>query len=139
MRTCIIMVGLLLSATAAQAQTWHELQAVTVGTELFIQDQQERHAEGLLQSIEDAQLTITRAAHVYPIERDRIARVQVRKRDPLWNGMLIGLVYAVASHVAFGGGAWSGRETVWNYAGSVGVWALLDLSHTAKRTVYRAP
>jgi hypothetical protein len=116
------------------------VQTLPAGTELFIQGEHGSSAKGLLQSVEDAQLTIVKDkdTRVYPIERRRISRVQVRKRDPLWNGMVIGFLAAAASHAAYGNG-WSNRERVWNYAGNVGFCALLDLSHTAKRTVYRAP
>jgi hypothetical protein len=52
--------------------------------------------------------------------------------------MAIGLVLAAVSHGVFGSG-WSHRETVWNYAGNIGFGAVLDLTHIAKRTVYRVP
>ena len=140
MRLSSIILALVLSATAADAQTWTELQAVPTNTEVRVEEQGGRsgHAEGILQSVDAVQLTILRNSNPVSIPRDRIARVQARKADPVWEGALFGLLSAGASHGAFGTG-WSRREMVWNYLGSIGIGMLFDWSHTARRTVYKAP
>ncbi len=111
--------------------------ALPAGTELWIQNEREANAKGVLQSVEAAQLSIVKDGRVFPIGRDRISRVEVRKPDALWNGMVIGLLGSIVAHAAYGT-SWSKRETIWNYTGSIGVSTLLDLGHHAKRTVYRA-
>ena len=97
-------------------------------------------AEGILQSVEEVQLTIVRGKRSFVVQKDVIKRVQVRKPDPLAEGIAGGLLYALIAHVAFGGGgAWTTGETAWNYVSSAGLGAFIDWRIKNYRTVYRAP
>ena len=141
MRTALASI-LLFSATAVQAQSWSEVQQLPANAEVRIEERGGRGgaAQGILQSVEDLQLTIVRGKSPINIPRDRIGRVQVRTGDPVWDGGILMLIPAAISHAAFGtGGGWSGRETVWNYVGSFGVGVLFDWGHQSRRTVYKAP
>jgi hypothetical protein len=137
----LIALGLVLSATAAHAQTWAELQAVPPNTEIHIEEQGGRggHLSGILQSVEDVQLTIARGPNPVVIPKAHISRVRVHKPDPVWQGIVFGLLYATAMHVAYGDSSWTAKQTTLHYLGSAGFGAVIDWNIKSRRTLYQAP
>jgi len=137
----LIALWLVLSATAAQAQTWEELQAVPANTEVRVEEQGGRggHVKGILQSVEDVQLTIVRGTTALIVPKARIARVRAEKNDPVWQGVVFGLLYAVAMQVAYGDSSWTATQTTGHYLGSAGLGAFIDWNIKSRHTLYRAP
>lgn len=137
----LIALGFVLSATAAHAQTWEELQAVPANTEVRIEETGRRggHATGLMQAVEHAQLTIAKGNNQVAIPRARIGKVQTQTRDPIWEGVLIGFLATAIPHFIFRGEPSTTAQTVRSYAIVMAGGALIDWGNKAKRTVYQAP
>jgi hypothetical protein len=61
------------------------------------------------------------------------------KLDPAWQGVVFGLLYATAIHVAFGDGTWTFKQTSLHYVGSAGLGAVIDWNIKSRRTLYQTP
>ncbi len=146
MRGCIAL-ALILGATCAQAQTWEELRAVPKETSvrIFEAGKKSTFADGKLLLVKDDELTILRPGRrgqAFVIPKAQISRVETRRRDPPWEGMVIGALGNILLGWAAGG--WQAcTNTPECVAGGIafgaGIGALIDWQKPTKRTVYRAP
>lgn len=145
MRISIIAVGLLLLGTAAQAQTWGELQKVPKEATVRVYEAAGKHwsfADGKLLLVKDNELTILRSGRPLVIPKASIARVEKRHRDWPVEGALIGALVGIGVMAA---GAGQGCNSIG--AGCVGGFMLgygllgtfIDWQHVGRRTVYTAP
>lgn len=136
----IIAVGLLLPATAAQAQTWEELLSAPTNIEVRVDELggSGGSAEGILQSVEGIQLTILKGRNPVTIPRDRIARVRERKKDTIWDGALGGLLYGLVMDLIWRDSSWTSKQTAGHYLGSAGLGMFIDWNIRRGPTLYKA-
>ncbi|HKY22494.1 MAG TPA: hypothetical protein VJM31_14860 [Vicinamibacterales bacterium] len=136
----IALVGCLLIAATAHAQTWTDVLALPASSEVVVDVEQGNDTKGLLRSVEDVQMTIMRGTNLVTIQKDNIRRIRGPKyRDAVWDGAVIGLVYAVVAHVAYGDDSFKGGLLAAHYGGSMAFWAGVDWLIKSRRTVYRTP
>ena len=96
----------------AQTDDWNAVTALSPGTLLRIELGRGREAEGVLQEVDDTQLTLEERVPAPRAEIRKVEQLGVRKTGKLarW-GFLIGAV---------SGASWGYGSTVWNR----GIWAL---------------
>ena len=132
---------LILFTSSAAAQDWSELQALPVNTPVRVHQLGGRGGEvsGLLQSVDDIQLTLLRGDRPVVVPRSAISRVDQRLKDPIWEGLLFGAIYAAVMTAAFKDDSWTAFQTTANFVGSMALGAFIDYRIQRTRTVYRAP
>lgn len=141
----ISIIALLLSATAAQAQTWEQLRAMRAETTVRVYEvggKGWQFADGKLLLVKDDELTILRSGRPLVIPRASIARVERRQRDSPVEGALLGALIGLAAMGAGAGQGCSsvGAECIGGFMGIyAGLGALIDWQHVGRRTVYKAP
>jgi hypothetical protein len=144
MRTAIAL-ALVLFATTAQAQTWDELQALPKEVTVRVHELGGKgwaFADGKLLLVKDNELTILRSGRPFVIPKASIARVEVRRRDSPLEGALLGALLGTVAYATYAGQGCDnpgGSCAAGIIASQAGLGALIDWSHRAKRTVYRAP
>jgi hypothetical protein len=142
MRTAIaVFVFVLATSAAASAQRWADVQRLPANTPVRIEELggKRGHAEGLLHSVEEVRLTILKGRNLLIIPKSRIAKVmEKRGRDPVWEGMAWGALYAAVSH-GFAGEPAKKRNTLRMYVAVIAFGAVIDWGIEGKRTVYRTP
>jgi hypothetical protein len=140
-----IALAFVLSASAAQSQTWEELQAMRKETTVRVYELGGKgwaFADGKLLLVKDDELTILQGRRPIVIPKASIARVESRHRDPPWNGALIGALVGLAVMGAGAGQGCSsaGAGCVGGFMGGyAGLGALVDWQIVGRRTVYKAP
>ena len=76
------------------------------------------------------------------ITRASIGRIDQVRRDPVWEGFAIGLLYGVVMRATLAAEACLGRAepscTIANVGATAGIGALIDFGIHDERTVYRA-
>ena len=140
MRISIIAVLLLLSAAAAQAQTWEELRAMRKKTTVRVYEPGGAHTDGKLLLVKDDELTILRGRRPLVIPKASIARVERRHRDSPVEGAVIGALVNIGLGLL---GGWQGCSD--SKCAAVGIpayatiGALIDWQMLGRRTVYKTP
>lgn len=99
-------------------------------------------ADGELLLVKDDELTILRGRRPIVIPKAVISKVESRRRDPVWDGMLIGAIVNTLMGTLLGG--WQGCTNTSECAlAGIGVGAgfgaLIDWRIVSRRTVYKAP
>ena len=143
MRLAITLLLLLVSARV-DGQTWDELEAV--GREMPVRVYELggkgwTWIDGKLLLVKDDELTILKNTRPVVIPKSIISRVETRRGDPPWEGLLLG---ALANIVLGSAGGWQGCSSgsscvVAGITAWAGLGAFIDWKITKKRTVYRAP
>ena len=124
------------------AQDWTATRTIPAGTPVRVSTSGGR-VEGRLSLIDDRQIRIVSAGKLVEIPRTDVVRLERKRRDPLWNGMLIGALTSLALRAAFGGEACSRtpepRCTTQGVVAGAAFGALVDLQITGYRVIYAAP
>ena len=102
----MIIAGLLLLCLRPlplAAQDWAAVQALPVDTPVRVEEQGGRGGQlrGRIATVGDAQLTLLVRGKPIVISRASIRRLDHERRDPLWNGIVLGAVFSLAMRVAF--------------------------------------
>jgi hypothetical protein len=92
--------------------------------------------------VEDAQLTLLVRGKQVAIPRAAIGRVESERRDPLWNGLILGAVLSLGMRAAFSGETCSrSPEPFCTIKGTVvgaGIGAFIDFQIKGHRVIYDA-
>src|SRR5687768_14746774 len=145
MRLSIIVLALVLLVTTAQAQTWEQLQAQPKPVTVRVYEAAGKgwsYADGELLLVKDDELTILRGRRPIVIPKAVISKVETRRRDSVWDGMVIGALVNTLMGTLLGG--WQGCTNTSECAlAGIGVGAgfgaLIDWRIVGHRTVYKAP
>ena len=138
----VMVLSICLAATPVFAQQdWGAVQALPSDTPVRVHELGGRrgHVEGRLLSVESMQLTLIRRGKPVTIPKAQIGRIEQRRRDPLWEGMILGALYAVAMQAAYGDDSWTRKQVLAGFSTSIAVGAFIDYQIQGSRTVYRAP
>ena len=127
--------------SSLDAQDWAALQALPSGATVRIRELGGRGGEvsGRIQIVEDAQVTLVTGGKPVIIPRAAIARIEQRQKDPVWEGMLFGAIYAALMTAAFKDDSWTTAQTSGNVAASIALGAFIDYRIQGSRTIYVAP
>jgi hypothetical protein len=145
MRIQLFTLGLALCASAAQAQTWGDLQAVPRDATVRVFEMGGKgwaFADGRLVLVKDNELTILRSGRPLVIPKAAIARVDKRHRDSPVEGALIGALLGIVAMRAGGGQGCegSGASCTGTFMLTYGLLGtFIDWEIVGRRTVYRAP
>jgi hypothetical protein len=145
MRLQLCTVALALYASAAQAQTWGELQSVPRDSTVRVFEMGGKgwaFADGRLLLVKDHELTILRSGRPLVIPKAAIARVEKRHRDSPAEGAIIGALIGIAAMYAGGGQGCdsTGPACVGGFMLTYGLLGtFVDWQIVGRRTVYRAP
>jgi hypothetical protein len=130
------------SASPVWAQDWAAVGALPVDTPVRVVSQSGQ-VHGRISIVEDTQLTVLTRGKPIVIPRSAIVRLEHERRDPLWNGMLIGALASLAMRVAFAGEACSRtpepRCTVQGILVGTGLGAFIDYQIRRYPVIYAAP
>jgi uncharacterized protein YcfJ len=145
MRILIIALAFVLSATAAHGQTWQKLQAEPKPVAVRVYEAAGKawsYADGKLLLVKDDELTILRGRTPIVIPKAVISKVETRRRDPVWDGMVIGALVNTLMGTVLGG--WQGCTNtsecaIGGIAVGAGFGALIDWRTVGARAVYKAP
>jgi hypothetical protein len=142
------LAGMLLvgaSTSPLFAQDWTAVQALPSDTPVRVEELggKDGHVEGRIQRVDDAQLILLVRGKPIVIPRALIGRIEQRRSDPVWEGMIFGALYAIAMRVAFSGEACSRSSDPYCTIAGIGVGAaigsFIDYQVPARREIYRAP
>lgn len=145
MRLQLFTLVLALCASAAQAQTWSELQTVPRDATVRVFEMGGKgwaFADGRLLLVKDDELTILRSGRPLVIPKAVIARVEKRYRDSPVEGALIGALIGLVGMSVVGGQGCSstGASCVGGAMLSYGLLGtFIDWQLVGRRTVYKAP
>lgn len=136
----VISLMLCLVSSSLSAQDWAAVQALPADTPIRVKELARRGGEisGRLLTVENAQLTLLRRGTPVVIPKASIARIEQLRRDPVWEGMIIGGLYAAAMRIAFKDEVWRPRDTIGNFVVSIGIGAFIDRQLQGRREIYRA-
>ena len=147
--TFVCIVRLLIFPTVAYAQTpahdWASVQALPREVRVIVRELGGRggHVRGKFLLATETEITVLRAGRPVVIPKIAIARVDQIRRDPVWEGAVIGALFALISRAVFAGEACSTfpepKCTLHGVAMSAGLGALFDFGVDDDRVVYRAP
>jgi hypothetical protein len=138
----MLLVGV--SASPLFAQDWTAVQALPRDTSVRVEELGGRggHVEGRLHAVDDAQLTLLVRGKPVAIPKVSIGRIEQRRRDPVWEGMIFGAIYAIAMRIAFSSEACSRSKDPYCTIAGIGVsatiGALIDHQIQGRREIYRA-
>ena len=146
MRTVITVVSLIscLCASPLLAQDWGAVQSLPPDAIVRIEEQAVggNRVRGRIVSVEDAQLTLRVRDNPIVIPRTSIARIELERRDSLWNGLVLGAVFSAVMRVAFADEACSRTKdpgcTLQGIAVGAGLGALIDSQFKGRRVIYDA-
>ena len=146
---CLLVCSLTAPALShAQTNDWAVVKALPRETRVLVGelDRQGRHVghvRGRLLIANDSELTVLRSGRPLVISRDMIGRVYRVRRDPVWEGFALGVVYWLVMRVTYAGESCLTRPepqcTLEGIAIFGGLGAMVDLTNEDKRLVYRAP
>ena len=146
MRTTIISAFLIsgLSAPPLLAQDWEAVRTLPSDAHVRIQEQgaDGNGLRGRIVEVQDAQLTLQIRDRSIIVPRISIGRVELERRDSLWNGLLIGAVISAVMRVAFADEACSRTKdpqcTLQGIAVGAGAGAFIDSRFRGHRVIYDA-
>lgn len=99
--------------------------------------------EGRLSLIDDRQIRIVSDGKLVEVPRSDVVRLERKRRDPLWNGMIVGALTSLALRAALGGEACSRtpepRCTTQGLMVGAALGTLVDFQITGYRAIYAAP
>jgi hypothetical protein len=127
----------------AQTQDWSAVQALPRETRVVVRELGGRggHVRGRLLLANDSEVTVLRGGRPVVIPKAMIGRIDEIRRDRVWEGAVIGVLYALIMRAVFAGGACLGPEpecTLKGAAMAAGVGALIDYGMDDERVIYRA-
>ena len=128
----------------AQTQDWSAVQALPRETRVVVRELGGRggHVRGRLLLTTDSEITLLRGARPVVIPRAMIGRIDEIRRDPVWEGAVIGVLYALIMRASFAAEACVTRPepecTLRAAALTGGVGALIDYGIDDDREIYRA-
>ena len=143
-----LIAGLLLlclSLSPLHAQDWTAVQALPADTPVRVEELSGRghRLHGRLATVEDAQLTLLVRGRPIVIPRDSIGRLERERRDPLWNGIMLGAAFSLAMRVAFAGEACARTAdpqcTIQGTLAGAAIGAFIDYQIKGHRVIYVAP
>ena len=109
----LVLVMLTASPVSAQTDDWASVQALKRESHLVVQDRGGRKIDGKLLTVDGAQLTLISENRPVVIARGDIGRVQRKYRDPVTEGVIIGLALTGTSQALYGQDAgWQGKGKV---------------------------
>jgi hypothetical protein len=124
------------------AQDWAAARAIPADTPVRVFTSGGR-LDGRLSLIDDRQIRIVSDGKLVEVTRPDVVRLEQKRRDPLWNGLLFGALTSLALRAAFGGEACSRtpepRCTARGVAVGAALGTFVDLQITGYRLVYTAP
>jgi hypothetical protein len=146
MRILIIALAALLIAVAeSRAQTdWDALRKLPEEANLEVYELGGRgHTTGKLLRLDDSQLTILRAGRPVVVPRAVIGRIQHRKSDPIWGGLILGVLWGLlATHSYAAEACLSDPQpacTLKAIAVTAPLGAFIDWRIQRRKTVYKSP
>jgi hypothetical protein len=140
---CAFLVAVL-GASPLLAQDWEAVRALPSDARVRIQEQgaDGNRLRGRIVAVEHAQLTLQVRDRSIVVPKMSIGRVEVERRDSLWNGLLIGAVISAVMRVAFAGEACSRTKdpqcTLQGIAVGAGAGAFIDSRFSGHRVIYDA-
>jgi hypothetical protein len=130
-----------LSASPLLGQDWTAVQALPADTPVRVLAQGGR-VDGRISVVDDTQLRLIARGKPVVIPRAAVVRVEQERRDPLWNGLLIGALASLGLRLAFGGEACSRtpdpRCTVQGLLVGAGLGAFIDHQIRRHPVIYDA-
>jgi len=129
----------------AQHQDWTAVQALPRETRVIVRELggHSGHVRGRLLLASDSEITVLRSGRPVVIPRAMIGRIDEVQRDPVWEGAVIGILYALIMRASFAAeGCVSKPEpecTLRAVAVTGGIGALIDYGIDDDRVIYRAP
>ena len=145
-----LLVCCLTAPTLSYAQTndWTVVRALPRETRVIVREL-DRHGRdvgyvrGRLLIANDSELTVLRSGRPLVIPRDMIGHLYQMRRDPVWEGFALGVVYWLVMRVTYAGESCLTRPepqcTLEGIAIFGGLGAMVDLTNEEERLVYRAP
>lgn len=128
----------------AQSHDWAAVQALPREARVVVRELGGRggHVGGRLLLTTDSEITVLRGRRPVVVPRVLIGRIDEIRRDPVWEGAVIGVVYALIMRAFFAGEACLAIPepecTLRAAALSGGAGALIDYGIDDDRVVYRA-
>jgi hypothetical protein len=124
------------------AQDWTAAQTMPADTPVRVLTSAGR-VEGRLSLVDDQQIKLVSDGKPVEVLRTDVVRLERKRRDPLWNGLLLGALTSLALRAAFGGEACSRtpepRCTTQGVVVGAAVGTFVDFQITGYRVVYAAP
>jgi hypothetical protein len=146
MRNVIAALPLLcLPLSPLHAQDWTAVQTLPADTPVRVEEVSRpgHRLHGRLATVEDARLTLLVRGKPIVIARASIGRVERERRDPLWNGMMLGAALSLAMRVAFAGEACARTAdpqcTIQGTLVGAALGAFIDYQIKGHRLIYVAP
>jgi hypothetical protein len=127
------------------AQDWAAVQLLPPNTPVRIAELggSGREIRGRIASVDENQLRLLRGGRIVPLPRTSIARIDQERRDPIWEGVLFGALYAVAMRIAFADEAcarWPEPQcSIAGIALSAAAGGFIDFQIRGYRRIYDAP
>jgi hypothetical protein len=141
-------IAYLVLPSVSYAQTpshdWASVQALPREVRVIVRELGSRggHIGGKFLLATETDITVLRAGRPVVIPKNVIARVDQIRRDPVWEGAVIGAIAALVLRAVYAGESCSAppepRCTLQGVAMSAGLGALFDLGIDDDRVVYRA-
>ena len=144
-RTAVVLVLFVPASTYAQTNDWAAVQLLPRDTNLVIKELGGRgaHIRGRLLLVTDSDITVLRGNRPIVIARSAIGRINEVRHDGVWQGAIIGVVYALVMRASYAAEACLGRAeprcTLKTTAIAGGIGALIDYSIKDERVTYKAP
>jgi hypothetical protein len=135
---------IVLSPGICHAQDWSAVQALPRDTRVVVRElgRHGGYVRGRLLLTNDAEITVLRGRRAVVVPRAMIGRIDEIRRDPVWQGALIGVMYALIMRVSFAAEACLNKpEPQCTLKAAVlagGVGALIDYGIDDDRVIYRA-
>jgi hypothetical protein len=127
------------------AQDWAAVQLLPPNTPVRIAELggSGREIRGRIDTVDEKQLMLRRGSRIVPVPRTSIARIDQERRDPIWEGVLFGALYAVAMRIAFADEAcarWPEPQcSIAGIALSAAAGGFIDFQIRGYRRIYNAP
>jgi hypothetical protein len=139
--TFFVLVMLTASPGLAQTNDWASVQALQRERHVVVQYIGGRKIDGKLLTVDDAQLTLVSQNKPVVIARADVRRVQRKYRDPVTEGVMIGLALTGVSQALYGQDAgWQEKGKVaLAYAKGAALTGLVDWLHPGHKTIYEVP
>jgi hypothetical protein len=141
----IVLSVLALCGSRVSAQDWPAVQALPPNTPVRITELggSGREIRGRIGAVDDTQLILLRGNTSVPVPKTSIARIDQERRDPIWEGILIGALSALAMRLAFNSEACARSPdpqcTITGLAVGAAVGGFIDFQIRGYRRVYDAP
>jgi len=130
------------TASDSYPQDWTAARTIPADTPVRISTSGGR-VEGRLSLVDDRQIRVLSHGKLVEVPRTDVVRLERKRRDSLWNGLLVGALTSLALRAAFGGEACSRtpepRCTTQGVVVGAALGAFVDLQITGYHVVYAAP